>query len=45
MRRAAAAQKVLPHIIVAQACLPHLLDHDSSSYSIVTGRMARARPP
>jgi hypothetical protein len=30
---------VLPHIIVAQACLSHLLDSEESSYNIIDGRM------
>ena len=30
---------VLPHIVLAQACIPHLLDKQDSSYSVVTGGM------
>jgi hypothetical protein len=33
------AQKVLPHIVLAQACIPHLIDKQESSYTVVTGRM------
>jgi hypothetical protein len=33
------SQKVLPHIVLAQAAMPHLKDTPSSSYMFVTGRM------
>ena len=33
------SQKVLPHIVLAQAAMPHLKDDPSSSYLFITGRM------
>ena len=35
----AASQKVLPHVVLAQAAVPHLKDMSSSSYLIISGRM------
>jgi NAD(P)-dependent dehydrogenase (short-subunit alcohol dehydrogenase family) len=33
--------KVLPHIVVAQAAVEHVVDRKESSYTIVTGRMGQ----
>ena len=33
------ATKVLPHIVVAQATAPHVIDRAEASYTIVSGRM------
>ena len=33
--------KVLPHIVVAQAAVAHVVDRKESSYTIVTGRMGQ----
>ena len=35
------SSKVLPHIVVAQAAVAHVIDRKESSYTIVTGRMGQ----